>query len=335
MAAPSTPTNVYLQTGQGVAYLSWDQMTGAASYIVQRSADNITFATVTTLVGTPLANYYSDSTVTAGTQYWYQVAAANGSGTSPYSTSQSIIPAAIGQVSLQSIRQLSQLRADLANSQFITTPEWNSYVTEAYKELYDILVQKFGDQYFASSTYTITTDGSSQLYPLPPDFYKGALVEAALNPADNNSWVTLRRFNPIQKNLWNYPNVYTFYGITNLRYQFIGNFLQLVPVAQANQTVRIWYSPRPQVLYADTQTLDGISGWEDYVVVDVARRARDKMEKDTTSLVLEKAGLKQRIEEAAENRNVGDPETISDSRIRNFSWSETDGYGSGTGFSGG
>ena len=335
MAVPSVPTNFNVQTGQGTVYLSWDQIQTTTSYVVQRSADNLTFATIATISGSPLANFYTDSTVTAGTQYWYQVAAANGSGTSSYTSSVAVIPAPVGQVSLGWIRNLSQLRADLANSQFITTVEWNSYVTEAYKELYDILVQKFGDQYFATSTYTITTDGVTQLYPLPADFYKGALVEAALNPADQNSWVTLRRFNPIQKNLWNYPNVYTFYGITNLRYQFTGNYLQLVPIAQGNQTIRIWYSPRPQTLMADTQLLDGISGWEDYVVVDVARRARDKMEKDTTSLLMEKTALKQRIEEAAENRNVGDSETISDSRIRNFSWSETDGYGSGTGFSGG
>lgn len=330
MSTPNTPTNFYLQTGQATNFLSWDQTTtGATSFIVQRSLDNVTFTTLATLSGTPLANFYLDSAVTAGTQYWYQVAAANGSGTSLYCASQGIVPATIGQVSLQWIRLMSQLRADLFNSQFISVPEWNSYISNSYKELYDLLIQKFGDDYFSSSTYTITTNGSDELYPLPNDFYKSTLVEVSLNTSDPNSWVTLRRYMRVQQNLWNYPNVYTFYGITNVRYRFTGNFIQLVPIAQANQTVRIWYSPRPQILFADTATLDGISGWEDYVIIDAARKALLKQESDTAALMEEKLAMKQRIEEAAENRDVGDPETISDSRVRNFAWSDTDGYGSG------
>jgi len=43
-------------------------------------------------------------------------------------------------------------------------------------------------------------------------------------------------------------------------------------------------------------------------------------------LLAEKQALLTRIESAAENRNASDPERVSDSRMRNFAWSD-DGSG--------
>ena len=327
MPAPSTPTNFTLQTGDSYNYLSWDQMSGATSYIVQRSQDNVTYATIATVSGSPLATVYSDSTITTGTQYWYQVAAANGSGTSAYCTPQSIIPAPIGKVTLNYVRTLARQRADRVNSQFVTDVELNNYINASYKELYDILIQKYGDDYYVASTYTWTTDGSSVLYPLPPDFYKNLLVEVALNPQDNNSWITLRTFQRIQQNLWNYPNVYTFYGITNLRYRIDGNYLHIVPISTAGQTLRMWYAPRPAKLVQDNQIVDGVSGWEEYVIIRAAKYYLDKQESDTSKLDQELLFLKQRIEESATNRDAGQPDTISNTRTRAETWGGFGGPG--------
>jgi hypothetical protein len=332
MAVPAQPTNLYLQTGQGNNYLSWDQTTtGATSFLIQRSLDNVTYSLVHTNTGSPLLNYWLDTTCTVGTQYFYQVAAQNGSGTSSYATpvlGNGIIPTSIGQSSLGYLRNLAQQRSELVNSQFIQLPEWNSYISASYKELYDLLIEEYAENYYGPSTYTWTTDGASVLYPLPQDFYKSLLCEVALNPADPTSWVTLRKFQRIQQNLWNAPNQYTFYGITNLRYRLDGNFLHLVPIASAGQTVRLWYAPRPNILMADTDTVDGVSGWEEYIVVDACIKALTKKESDTSTFQAQKMALISRIESAGANRDISEPETVSDSRTRNFSWnSEGDGGG--------
>lgn len=211
-------------------------------------------------------------------------------------------------------------------------------ISQSYKELYDILIQKFGDDYFIANPVTYLTTGQidpitqAQTFPLPADFYKLMRCEVALNPSDANSWVTLRQFQAIQANLWNYPNVYTFYGITNMRYRLWGTNLQIVPISQAGQTIRIWYSPKPNQLINDTDTVDAISGYEEYIVADVCIKALVKTEELDTAAAFgqQKAALLKRIEEAAENRNVGEPQCVSDSRTRNFSWSDGDGqYGSG------
>lgn len=344
MAIPSAPTNVIVQTGNGSNFISWDQTTTAAtSFLIQRSLDNITFTALVTVSGSPLNNFYTDAAVTAGTQYWYQVAAQNGSGPSAYAVATNgsssgisgIVPAAVGQVSLQWVRLMAQLRADLFNSQFISLAEWNSYISNSYKDLYNLLVQKFGDEYFSSSTYTWTLSGSNQLYPLPNDFYKATLIEISLNPADPNSWITLKKYMKRQQNLYNYPNVFTMYAVTNVRYRFTGNFIQLVPIPQSGFTLRMWYAPRPQILYADTDLLDGIAGYEDMIILSAARKALLKQEQDVAELDAEIQYLYQRIDEAAGNRDIGEPERVSDSRTINFAWGGDDdgsyGYGAGGG----
>lgn len=327
-----TPANFLVQSAQGQVVLSWTASPLVTTYYVNRSDDGVTF----TDIGQTSALSFSDTTGDVNTIYYYNVQASDGAASSPATatyTGQSLKP---GQVTLANLRLEAQQRTDRVYSDNISTAEWNSMLSKSYKELYDILVQKYGDDYFVQLPYTYTTTGQvnsqthAQTFPLPDDFYKLLRCEVALNPADPNSWVTLRQFSAIQANLWNYPNVYTFYGITNLRYRLWGSNLQIVPIASAGQTIRIWYIPRPNQLINDQDLVDGISGYEEYIVADACIKALAKTEEDVSVFMAQKAALLQRIVEAAENRNVGEPQTVSDSRMRNFAWSDdSGGYGWG------
>jgi hypothetical protein len=233
-----------------------------------------------------------------------------------------------GDTTLGSIRLQAQQRSDMVNSNFITNTEWNSYINASYYELYDILVQKFGDDYFVATPYTYTTQTNQQLYPLPTDFYKLLGVEIQLNTGSPNSWVTLKKFQFIDRNRWSYPNIYTFYGITNLRYRVNGNNLMIVPINQAGQTIRIWYIPRQTLLTNDGSIVDGVSGWEEYIIVDACIKALTKQETDVSVYMAQKMALLKRIEEAAENRDPGEADHVSDSKSLNYGWgSGSDGNG--------
>jgi hypothetical protein len=411
VAIPSTPVNFYLQAGNGQTYLSWAISSGATSYQVQRSTDGVNFTTI----ASPATNYFTDIGVLVSVLYYYQVAATNVSGTSPYTANQSIVPTAPGLVSLGELRLEAQERADMVNSPFLTLPEWNLNISKSYKWLYNLLIQKYGEDYYYSVPYTFQTTGQldplyqTQVFPLPngntvtdyasnigftgttngtatisavssvagllvgqavsglgipaatvilavgtttitlsqaatasaagvaliagkiiPAFYKEMLVEVALNYADPNSWVTLKKYQRIQQNLWNYPNVYTFYGITNLRYRITGNYMQIVPIASAGQFIRCWYAPRPNVLMADTDTIDGVSGYEEMIAIHAAIKALTKEESDCQELKAELEEKISEIEEASANRDVGEPDTISDGKMRNFAWHD-DGTSSGGG----
>lgn len=323
-----TPPGFQAFSAQGLIQLTWNQAPLATSYAILRSSDNITFASI----GTTTSLSFNDTTAVVGTLYYYQVQSSQVIlSVLTYSlptASLSGISLKPGQVTAGNVVLEAQQRTNKENSQFYTQQELFSMCSQSYKELYDILIQKFGDDYFLANPYTYTTSGTidsvtqQSTYPLPADFYKLMRVEVALNPSDPNSWITLREFQAIQANLWNFPNVYTFYGITNLRYRLWGSNLVVVPIPSGGQTIRILYSPRPNQLINSTDLVDGVSGWEEYIVVDMCIKMLAKEESDVSIFGAQKQALLKRIEEAAENRNVGEPETVSDSKLRNFAWSD-------------
>lgn len=335
MAAPSTPTNLYLQQANSQVYLSWDLTAGATSYAVNRSTDGVTFSQV----GTPSVPNYLDTAVTTGTQYYYTIQAVNGSGSSAVTAAQTIIPAPTGQISLGAARLLAQQEADRVGSQFVTLPEWNSYIRQSYFELYDLLVTLYED-YFVAPVFTMQTDGITQLYALPngvitdaltaqkaAPFYKLIGVDLGLS-GNSNAWVTLKKFDFVSRNRYVFPQLTTTYlGVFNLRYRLIGNQIEFIPIPSAGQYIRLWYIPRLSEPLKDTDLLDGVSGWTEYVIVDAAIKALTKEESDVSALAMRKAALIKRIEESAMNRDAGMPDTISDVRSTSEQWGSpnTDG----------
>lgn len=337
------PTNVILQTGNGQNFLTWGIVAGATSYNVQRSTDGVTFTTIST----PAVNNYLDTTCVVGTNYFYQVASVSTAGTSPYSTSYpaSITPCLPGDINLGYIRYLSQLRADKLNSNFLTLDEWNSNINQSMYELYDILVTKFGDDYFLAPSYAFTTTGAGA-YQLPngvatflntltnvtevaPPVYKLVGVDCGV-AVGNNAWVTLPRYNWIDRNKFVYPQLTAnALGVFNLSYRQMGNLLYFIPRPAAGQYIQLWYVPRMTQLLQDTDILNfSISGWSEYIIVDAAIKALVKEESFEAAQVLmaQKNALLERIETTAANRDVGQPNTVSDTRT-NTGFYDGGGFG--------
>jgi hypothetical protein len=227
--------------------------------------------------------------------------------------------------SLLTIRSTAQQRADMVSSPFITDAEWNSYINASARELYGLLAQKFGDDYFVQlPPYTFQTDGESDWYTLPQDFFKLRAVDLQLTTSPGG-YYSVKPFNLPERNRFSLPNLQTFYGVlANMRYRMAGNRLWLIPRPQGGQTIRIFYVPRMTELVEDTDVLDGVSGWEEYVVVDTVIKALAKEESDTTVFERAKAALVARIEAEASNRDAANPKTVSDTAYQGMSgW----GYG--------
>lgn len=346
MAIPGTPNNFNVQTANGTNLVSWNLSAGATGYIVQRSLDNVTYTTVSTITGSPLATSYLDTAVTLGTQYWYKTSAFTTDGASPYTVPASAVPTPTGEMCLSQIRLRSMQRADRVNSNFVTLPEWTSYINQAMFELYDLLITVYEDLYVAMPIQFVS-DGNTYLYPLPngsntflnalnlsqtitpPPFYKLLGVDLQIQNT-NNGYVTVNKFNFTDRNQFVYPNSNsTIYF--NCRYRVEGNNIMFIPTPSGGQGVRLWYIPRLTELLQDTDTTTtGISGWIEYVIVRAAKYALDKEESDTTKLDQELLFLKTRIEESAANRDAGQPDTISNTRGVNGYW----GSGQGGGWNG-
>jgi len=344
VATPATPQTFYVTQANGQVLAQWSISAGATSYQLQRSPDGVNF----TNLAAPTATSFVDTTVALQTQYWYRVAAV-ATGTSPFTVPQSIIPTQTAQMSLAEIRLAAQQRADRVNSNFVTLPELNSYINQSYFELYDLLVTVYED-YYTTTPVQFFTDGVSFQYPLPngiltfqngltntnfvpPPFYKLMGVDLGLNTnSTQNGYVTIDKFQFIERNKYGYPNTsQAFYGLLNMKYRLFGTpslnntMIQFIPTPSANQVVRLWYIPKVQELLQDTDTLDGISGWTEYIITDVAIKILQKEESDVTVLAAQKLDLRKRINDSAINRDAGRPDKISDTR-GNSSWG---GWGQG------
>jgi hypothetical protein len=346
MAVPYSPQNVTAEQSDGNILISWQGSVGATGYALQRSTDGVNF---TALASTGLVTQYVDTLPGIGQMFYYQVAATNVSGTGPYSGSVQMVAALPSEMSLFELRLRSQQTADRVNSSFVGTDEWNSFIRLAMYELYDLLMTSYED-YFAQSMAFIATDGTTANYPLPdgatnylggtyggttgtpaPAFYKLAGVDLNVNTSTiTPSRVSLLRFDFIKRNTYVYPNsTSTIYGVYNMRYRIMGNNINIIPTPAGSQNLVLWYSPKLASLLKDTDcTTIGTSGWLRYVIARTAKYALDKEEgSDTSKLTEEVAFLKIRIEQASQNRDAGQADTISETR--------TDSVYGGTGWGGG
>ena len=345
-SVPYQPQSLTAEQADGNILLTWGGSLGATSYQVQRSTDGVNFTNHAT---TGVVTQYLDSLPGVGIMYWYQVAGVNSDGTSPYSSIAQMVAAPASEMSLFELRLRAQQTADRpAASQFVTQSEWNAFLRLAMYELYDILIMSYKDL-FASQFVFINTNSTTQLFPLPDGatnyfggtypstgitapaqaLYKLAGMDLGVNTS-NNAWVTLLKFDFIERNKYVYPNsTSTIYGVYNMRYRMMGNNVMIIPTPAGNQQIRMWYSPKLPALLADTDvTTLGTSGWLRYPIVRAAKYALDKEEgSDTSKLDAEIAFLKTRIEQAAQNRDAGIADTISNTRQDPL-------YG-GTGFAGG
>ncbi len=233
-------------------------------------------------------------------------------------------------MTLAQLKTAVRQRADMEHTQFVSDAELTSYINQSYFELYDLLIQKYGNDYYVADPYSITTDGTHDKYALPDDFYKLLGVDLALaNSLD--SFITIRPFNWSDRNRYAVPNFQNFYGVTNLRYRIQNNKIWLTPKPQAGQTIRINYVPRMTELVDDSDVVDGISGWTEYIIIDAAIKCLQKEESDPTVLAVQKVAMIKRIEAAAENRDTGFPATVSDSQYLDYFFPSGSGSGYGSG----
>lgn len=343
VVVPYAAQGVEAQQADGNILITWSASLGATGYRLYRASDAVNFTLLDTL---GQVTSYLDSLPGTGIMFTYYLVAFNSDGDAAASLTAQTVAAPPSEMSLYELRLRSQQCADRVNSEFVTTSEWNAFLRLAMYELYDLLMTTYED-YFAQEYVTIQTTGSQSSYPLPDGvtnylggsftgtngvpakaFYKLAGMDLNVNTSTiTPARVTLLKYEFIKRNSYVYPNsTSTIYGVYNMRYRVMGQNLTLIPTPAGNQTLIMWYSPKLPALLQDTDcTTIGTSGWLRYVIVRAAKYALDKEEgSDTAKQDAEILFLKERITEAASNRDAGIPDKISETR-------QDPAYGSGWG----
>ena len=213
-------------------------------------------------------------------------------------------------ITASDLKLRARQRADMENSEFVSDSELLYYVNNSYAELYDILVAKFEDYYVKNPPYEFTLAGSDYAANLPADFYKLRGVDRQ----SGSDWYNLRLFQFEQRNDTGRGGHWAL--AESLRYRIYGNQIIISPSDQASGTYKIWYVPKFTPLVADVDTVDGVNGWEEYIVVDAAIKCLQKEESSTTTLEGMKKALLVRINSMATNRDAGEPERVTDMASR-------------------
>lgn len=165
-----------------------------------------------------------------------------------------------GIVTVQDLINQIREEADQQSSGFVSDLAIATHINNSGKELYDILVGAYGNDYYLAPPASFTTDNINDTFPLPDGvlqfkdnyqnpfiaapFYKLAGLDLQLG-ATPQSYVTLRSFPFGERNKYAVPNFASFYGFTNIRYRLYGNnTIWLTPLPAAGLTLRLRYVAR-------------------------------------------------------------------------------------------
>jgi hypothetical protein len=199
-------------------------------------------------------------------------------------------------------------RADMTDTSFVTDTELTGYIHSSATELYDIMVQKWGDDYFIKSASLTLTNGETEI-SLPSDFYKLKGIDLV----SGSQKQALRRFMFEERNKKG-----------ALRYRLMGDKVQFLDDDKyGDKSLLFWYVPT----YVNGSSLDGINGYEEYVVLDVMIKILSKEQsEDVPTLINQKMFQLKRVEDAASNRDASQPSRVNITRNvqTHWDWNESD-----------
>ena len=211
-------------------------------------------------------------------------------------------------VSVRELKDRIRRRTDQENSSFIDDDEMMEYLNSAYAEYYGLITTIYED--YNVSTADILTVADANIYNLPSSFFK--LIGVDYN-ADTDSVSELQPFAFTERNrLGNVVSEVN--GRTNIKYKIIGDTITFLPTPPANRKIRLWFVPAAPNLTKDTQLIDGINGYEEMIICEVAMKIMNKQEQEAGPFVAAKAAVMTRIKNEAPNRDAGRAPKIGDSR---------------------
>lgn len=169
---------------------------------------------------------------------------------------------------LAQLRQSLLVRGQYENSSDITPAVANELINDALVESQNLIVQRWDDYYTTISTPFVTVAGT-QAYSLPDDFYKLRKVEVLISGQATDPRARWQRIYPIS-----IDDTHRRIVLTAKKYRYwpaLGQ-LNLFPVPEVVETVRVFYIQLPAQLLLDTDTVEFDTPIEQKLVIQLALR---------------------------------------------------------------
>lgn len=211
------------------------------------------------------------------------------------------------KINLGDLRSRARTRADMVGETFVSNTQMNEFLNEAIEDLHEMLANSSGDHYRIQETY-LATSGSTDTYPLPGDVLKILAVD--INPTSSTgSWdscVEMKRYSIKDRNRNNneYISDYANSRYSSIRFRMHGaDQIRFAPLPQGTYGIRITYYPVHTKMTNDADEYDFHNGWERYVILSAAIKAKLKEESDVSEERKELEMLRQNILNSLQDRN--------------------------------
>lgn len=203
------------------------------------------------------------------------------------------------------ITQIRQ-RADVESTQFVTDAELISYINNSYCELYDAIVAKYADYFLSQNSFTLVP--GTEFYDVPSDFYKLVGLDQQVS---TGQYLTMMPVNFNERNR-RFNAAYNSSLYPTYRYHLQDDKMRLSPLPTGSDTLRLWYIPAPTQITLSTQTINGRSGWEEFIINDCAAKVKIKQELDPSMYYAEKKAQLERVLKMAQNYDAGIAKRVTD-----------------------
>lgn len=204
-------------------------------------------------------------------------------------------------VSLTTLQNRTLQRANVqvaSNAALYTTGELTDNINEGVADLYRLIANNPGQPYYLESV-NFATSGNVSTYAIGPsqainvsDFMqaKGFDIQFGqniINTAKPFMWSERNRFKLLYSGwIYTQPVFYRMTGKTSAVANSALDSVTFIPVPSGQFTVTMWYIPTPPVLVNPGDMFDGISGYEELVVLSAAIKLLTKQEQFEHAQVL-------------------------------------------------
>lgn len=205
-------------------------------------------------------------------------------------------------------------------SSFVTEAELIGLINKSYYELFGILL-RHGIGSVPETTYSITANGSTT-YALPNDI----MAVSGVFHVNNGHRRRLGRHDQRIK-----PNTSVNAPASTYRtWGYLTDQVMEFNPLPSSDTYEVVYVPLPTAATSTTSTIDGVNGWEEYIVADAAYDVLFKENAPPHMLqacVMKKNELAARIKDEASARDITESWVVADVRRHpNDDMRDSEGY---------
>lgn len=202
---------------------------------------------------------------------------------------------------------------DATPSSFASEAELDIEYDQSVADLWQLLVDADPERY--STTTTITTASGETSYVVPDDFMN--LVAVWRMRGNDRYWVC--RFDEMGRTQGpGLPDLLLDHGppvrVVGQGVDGSASRLEFDYAPGPGISYEVRYNPAPPFTTDDGDQLDGVAGWEQWVVYDLAVKLKNREEGDPSALMAERARLEARIADLAIKRFIGRAHYIKDTR---------------------